>query len=414
MTSIDEALQKAFARRSQAAPRKSVAGGPHLRLNPAPGVTEIQRGELYVRPPVRESGHPTVQSLNGKSEPERLVAPTRQEHGHASLNVSPSVLSDVTSHELTSGERPAADRMMTSSPALGVANLRYEVLTSDPSLDGWALPVVDELVQTPTTESTTSVLSQPAGRIPQVDGDDRDAVNPPLPDLVDSGTTHAATGRGAGFKAAWEVDNFDFPEVCREAQYLLQDRIHLAVTELLDECIPTRPVISIGSWARGEGRTTVAILLAKALAKCGLRVVLVDADFDNPTVAKTLGVALEGGWNPSPSQQVELPEACVYSVEDRLTLLPLNCPGQIDDYAAQDALNELVNRLAKQFQIVVVDQGPGIAALSRLSAERLGVHLIVRDLRTTTDESLDRMSERLERQFQVPIRVIENFADCET
>ena len=77
-------------------------------------------------------------------------------------------------------------------------------------------------------------------------------------------------------------------------------------------------------------------------------------------------------------------------------------------------MNELVNRLAKQFQIVVIDQGPGIAALSRLSAERLGVHLIVRDLRTTTDESLDRMSERLERQFQVPIRVIENFADCET
>ena len=54
-------------------------------------------------------------------------------------------------------------------------------------------------------------------------------------------------------------------------------------------------VLLVSSATPGEGKTTVAINLATALAMKGKRTLLVDCDIRNPSVAKALGHANENG-----------------------------------------------------------------------------------------------------------------------
>ena len=54
-------------------------------------------------------------------------------------------------------------------------------------------------------------------------------------------------------------------------------------------------VLLVSSASPGEGKTTVAISLAEALAGSGARVLLVDCDLRNPSVARALGLENEDG-----------------------------------------------------------------------------------------------------------------------
>ena len=213
------------------------------------------------------------------------------------------------------------------------------------------------------------------------------------------------------FKPAWEVDNFGFPELCTRAMDILQDHIRDAVNVLVEEALPARPVISVGSWLRGEGRSTVTILLARALSLAGLRVVLVDADFENARLADQLGLSLDGGWDPATAVEADLAECCVFSLEDRFSLMPLHPQSHTDETTARQSLNSMVERLLPHFQVILLDNGPGAAALAQVGTLGRDVKLIVRDARETSVDALERLVQRLRRQHDGPVYVIENFAD---
>jgi succinoglycan biosynthesis transport protein ExoP len=54
--------------------------------------------------------------------------------------------------------------------------------------------------------------------------------------------------------------------------------------------------VVVTSTARGEGRTTTAVGLARSMAESGLRVLLIDADFQHPDLAKVLGLSQPMGF----------------------------------------------------------------------------------------------------------------------
>src|SRR5262249_12401 len=55
--------------------------------------------------------------------------------------------------------------------------------------------------------------------------------------------------------------------------------------------------LALASCRRAEGRTTVTMAAARQFAARGLKVVMVDADFQNPNLARACGIAAQTGWD---------------------------------------------------------------------------------------------------------------------
>src|SRR5207245_8816655 len=79
--------------------------------------------------------------------------------------------------------------------------------------------------------------------------------------------------------ALWEVDRFHWPRTCEklltdDAGYLSRDGEKLIAA--IDDGLR---VLAITGSRRGEGRTTLALCLARAAAKSGIQTAVMDADF---------------------------------------------------------------------------------------------------------------------------------------
>ncbi len=135
----------------------------------------------------------------------------------------------------------------------------------------------------------------------------------------------------------------------------------------------TRRVL-VTSTKRGEGRTTVALALARWAAMTGQRTLLVDADMIQPNVATALHIAPTGDWRKT---------SLAFGVENNLitcrslplSLLPLSPETQIPSTPA--TLEQLIVQLAvaeQEFDCCIIDAGPidelcqQMATVTRLSS----------------------------------------------
>lgn len=131
----------------------------------------------------------------------------------------------------------------------------------------------------------------------------------------------------------------------------------------------------ICSGMEGEGKTTVAVNFAIALAQVG-RTCLVDADLRRPMVAHALGVRSQPGLSEVLKESVLLPTALAGILNiPGLWLLPSGAAVESPaDVLASKAMLDVCSVLRTQFQFVVVDSPPLIRFsdaryLSRLADE---------------------------------------------
>ena len=123
-------------------------------------------------------------------------------------------------------------------------------------------------------------------------------------------------------------------------------------------------MIGIAGVRPGVGCSTVVMCLARLLADSGKSVALVDANFASSALAKSLGLEFETGWEDVLSGRVPLAESVVYSIDDRLALLPLS--------DSHDSPSELLTSiqtsvsagvLRYHYDLVLFDLGaPGLGA----------------------------------------------------
>jgi Mrp family chromosome partitioning ATPase len=140
----------------------------------------------------------------------------------------------------------------------------------------------------------------------------------------------------AHFKPALEVDQFRWSASCEQLVYRYRDRLRPALLALLAADEAGRSLIGIGAPAAGVGCTTVLACLARLLADAGKSVAIVDANFTAPGLAAKLGLAVEVGWEHVLAGDVPLAESVIYSLADRIALLPLVAGG---DMAAEKLQN---------------------------------------------------------------------------
>ncbi|QDT02694.1 Septum site-determining protein MinD [Rubripirellula lacrimiformis] len=209
------------------------------------------------------------------------------------------------------------------------------------------------------------------------------------------------------FQAAWEVDVFDIPKTVADLFFdeslfqNLSDRMGEAVAGGLRTMLVT-------SVQRGEGRSSVAIGIALAAAASGVRVALVDADIDEPTLADDLRLDLEFGWLDTVRCGLPIREVAVHAVEDSLTLIPL-----VDVERAQTASAEeislLVEDLRDRFDLVVIDGPAGDSSRLRPFTTAIDSAIIVRDGKRTNQAAVESFASRLTRSGVQGVGMVENF-----
>lgn len=225
---------------------------------------------------------------------------------------------------------------------------------------------------------------------------------------IDSGVSKPKTDH---LRPAFEVEHFDWPATVTS---LLErgPEIDMLLSELLPE---RRGTLVVCGCRRGEGRTSVAMMLARHLAGSGARVAVADADVQRPQLASRLGVTVESGWEECLSRDLAPGEAAIESIADRLTLFPLRETVSAEVLSENGVgLKALVEQWQAEFDILLIDAGP-LADSDRTVHESLlaevqtDAAVVVRDVRHCRPEQAHAVGRKLGQLGVSRWAIVENF-----
>ena len=160
------------------------------------------------------------------------------------------------------------------------------------------------------------------------------------------------------FTPAWEVDAFRWPGLCQQLDDQTAGRLTESGAELNVATQDGLKVLAVTSSHRLEGRTTLALALARTAAVAGSRVALVDADSANPELARRLGMEAPCDWREVVRRGEPMSEAAVASLDDGVTLFPRTFPTDEEIGFSDESLSSTLSELGRSFDLVVVDLPP--------------------------------------------------------
>jgi Mrp family chromosome partitioning ATPase len=211
--------------------------------------------------------------------------------------------------------------------------------------------------------------------------------------------------------AFWEVDQFLYPAITdrlvREYSYFAQ-----AGDKLKQAAAAGLKVLAITGLGREEGRSTLAVCLARSAANAGLKVGLIDCDFERPTLAHDLGLDVATGWQNVAVGKMALPEVAIRSVHDQITLLPLTQDAATSSLQLGDArVANVIADAAAALDVVVLDIGPlNPAVVAARKSVPFDAAIVVWDHRSKKLEEAQAAALLLSNAGVEAVGVAENFA----
>ena len=158
--------------------------------------------------------------------------------------------------------------------------------------------------------------------------------------------------------AALEVDRFAWPPLCRAIDETAKSVAAPIVESILQASQLGKRIVLVSGATRQSGRTTTAIWLAAACARINLRVALIDADVENPSIADLLGVQPLMGWETFCNQDQPLDEFLIDSLADRYTILPCTVRSPLASWPDHWDLGAVFEGLRDHYDAVLVDTLP--------------------------------------------------------
>ena len=218
------------------------------------------------------------------------------------------------------------------------------------------------------------------------------------------------------FNPAWEVDRVAWPGIC---DHLIDNHGELIAAvgkQLLLAATGGHNIVAIASCRRAEGRTSLAMSLARWAAIDGSHILLVDADFQDPQIATRLRLNVPQGWQDAICEDLPLTETAVNSVEDQLALLPASLDRLKSEITLTDSrVAKRLRPIATTFDLVLVDIGPLAGVdFGNESDDQIWPFdkvLFVRDVRHTLQDEVDDVIDRLAKAGIETIGQVENFDD---
>ena len=117
-------------------------------------------------------------------------------------------------------------------------------------------------------------------------------------------------------------------------------------------------ILLLASGERGVGKTTVGIWLAAKLAKTSKKICLVDANIENPDIARRLGIDPDGGWRTYAENKQCVSELLIESIADRFVILPCSGLPEASRWQANWDLASILESLRDHFELVLIDAMP--------------------------------------------------------
>ncbi len=217
------------------------------------------------------------------------------------------------------------------------------------------------------------------------------------------------------FNPVWEVDSFQWPEICCELLEQRATSMDKVAQNLVAACQEGLQVLAVTSPQSGAGRTTVACCLAKLAGSRGLNVAIVDGDIENPTLSFQTNLDVESDWKMALFNEIPLEEIAVHSIDDQVTLVPLIQPIDNSEMSISDnRIESMLLELSDSFDLVIVDMGhmdsPRNLVTSLGERGVISAVVAVVDHRTSTKEQIELCLRRIRRTGVASIGLIENFA----
>jgi len=212
----------------------------------------------------------------------------------------------------------------------------------------------------------------------------------------------------------WEIDRFQWPKTCQKLFADEHSYLAHAGGKLLAAVQDGLKVLAVTGSRRGEGRSTLALCLARSAAQAGIQVAVMDADFARPQLASKIGLEIAFGWQDAALGKVPLSEAAVKSLADNITVLPLETSAAGRSLSLADPrVTATVRAAAATFELLILDLGP-IGPGEELAfppGERcpLDAAIVVRDLRFATAAESEAIGRRLQDAGIEAVGIAENF-----
>ncbi|RUL88812.1 CpsD/CapB family tyrosine-protein kinase [Tautonia sociabilis] len=157
-------------------------------------------------------------------------------------------------------------------------------------------------------------------------------------------------------------------------------------------------VLLVTSCHRAEGRTTLVLTVARALARRPGRVLLVDGDLGGPMIARLLGLRPRSGLDDVVLDGVPAADAIMHAPDDHLSILPLRGPvARPREFLNSPGWSCLMARLRRDYEFVLIDGSPLFAGLSAAVLHRaVDAAVLVTHRALTGDRTLLRAREVLD------------------
>lgn len=209
------------------------------------------------------------------------------------------------------------------------------------------------------------------------------------------------------FQVAWEVDEFQLPWACEQAETALATELLAAVRDLPRH---DSQVFWVSSLLSGEGRTSIATLLSWLLAKSGHQVLLLQGDWQASSLAQRMGVALETGWNPTQKLATSgLADLCVRSVRENFTILPAVSHASDQRVVSMEPIVELTRQLLPHFPTIVIDAPVGFGHRRIAIPETHETEILVQDVRKTPKQAIAQILDNVPSLRSRAVRIVQNF-----
>jgi Mrp family chromosome partitioning ATPase len=209
-----------------------------------------------------------------------------------------------------------------------------------------------------------------------------------------------------------QVDRVVWPTIHNRLQGAAKAAIALMTDGLQSIGDSGRKVIGLASSARGEGVTTLLSAAARTLLERGRTVAVVDSHWDNPQLAKSLGLLPQIGWEEALSGGLPLEEIVIESLADGLAVLPVREPPA--SAFAKTAIGESLETLSGKFDFVLVDLGSlsdiaGKGTPAHEVASHVDALVLVQNVRVTPPNRLAEFHKRLADSKMRYAGTIQNF-----
>lgn len=260
-----------------------------------------------------------------------------------------------------------------------------------------------------------------AAELTFAEGIDEPLASDLIPQDADEAIAEAKAATAVEEKAAgravsplWEVDKFHWPRTCEKLFADEQGYLSRAGDKLLAAVQDGLKVLAITGTRRGEGRTTLALCLARAAAQAGVQVAVMDADFARPQLASKIALEVQFGWQDAALGRVPLSEAAVKSIHDRVTVLPLESAAVTRGLSLADPrVTATIRAASATFDLLILDMGPMASSDSLTFPAGEGcpfdAAIVVRDLRFATATESQTVGEALHDAGVEAVGIAENF-----